>query len=151
LFDDALWVAFPPGEAAGAAAAAIKPAEIDQDRLLLLEDGHCLRDHALAACNRPELRAEAAMLGTSLHTMVQMVGNGLGVTIVPEMALQAGILEGTGVTARPLGAEHAYRSIALIWRKGSPREKDFRLLAEALRGTAAEAAGLSGGRRRPRP
>jgi LysR family hydrogen peroxide-inducible transcriptional activator len=133
LFEDALWVAFPPGEDAGAAAAAIKPAEIDQDRLLLLEDGHCLRDHALAACNRPELRAEAAMLGTSLHTMVQMVGNGLGVTIVPAMALEAGILEGTGVTARLLGAEHAYRRIALIWRKGSPREKDFRLLAEALR------------------
>jgi LysR family hydrogen peroxide-inducible transcriptional activator len=131
LFEDALWVAFPPGEEAGAAA--IKPAEIDQDRLLLLEDGHCLRDHALAVCNRPELRAEAAMLGTSLHTTVQMVGNGLGVTIVPAMALEAGILEGTGVTARPLGAEHAYRRIALIWRKGSPREKDFRLLSEALR------------------
>ena len=135
LFDDALWVAFPPGEDAGLAAA-IKPAEIDQGRLLLLEDGHCLRDHALAACNRPELRAEAAMLGTSLHTMVQMVGNGLGVTIVPAMAVDSGILEGTGVTARPLAAEHAYRRIALIWRKGSPREKDFRLLGEALRGTA---------------
>jgi LysR family hydrogen peroxide-inducible transcriptional activator len=132
LFDDALWVAFPPGEDGGGRAD-IAPAEIDQDRLLLLEDGHCLRDHALAACNRPELRAEATMLGTSLHTMVQMVGNGLGVTMVPQMAVEAGILEGTGVTARPLKAEHAYRRIALIWRKGSPREKDFRLLAEALR------------------
>jgi LysR family hydrogen peroxide-inducible transcriptional activator len=137
LFDDALWVAFPPGDAAaGAAARAIKPAEIDQERLLLLEDGHCLRDHALAACNRPELRAEAAMLGTSLHTMVQMVGNGLGVTIVPAMAVEAGILEGTGVTARRLAAEHAYRRIALIWRKGSPRDKDFRLLGEALKALA---------------
>ena len=141
LFDDALWVAFPPGENGSAgtalASAAITPKEIDQDRLLLLEDGHCLRDHALAACNRPELRAEAAMLGTSLHTMVQMVGNGLGVTIVPQMALDAGILEGTGVSARPLKAEHAYRRIALIWRRGSPREKDFRLLAKALRGSAS--------------
>ncbi|HEX8580535.1 MAG TPA: hydrogen peroxide-inducible genes activator [Allosphingosinicella sp.] len=135
LFDDPLWVAFPPGEEGGAetAARAITPGEIDQDRLLLLEDGHCLRDHALAACNRPELRGEAAMLGTSLHTMVQMVGNGLGVTMVPQMALDAGILEGTGVTARPLKAEHAFRRIALIWRRNSPREKDFRLLAEALR------------------
>jgi LysR family hydrogen peroxide-inducible transcriptional activator len=132
LFDDALWVAFPPGEGEGGQKE-IAPGEIDQDRLLLLEDGHCLRDHALAACNRPELRAEATMLGTSLHTLVQMVGNGLGVTMVPQMAVEAGILEGTGVTARPLKAEHAYRRIALIWRKGSPREKDFRLLAEALR------------------
>ena len=140
LFDDALFVAFPPGESgagdAALAAAGIAPHEIDQDRLLLLEDGHCLRDHALAACNRPELRAEAAMLGTSLHTMVQMVGNGLGVTIVPAMAVEAGILEGTGVTARPLAAEHAFRRIALIWRKGSPREKDFRLLAQALKSPA---------------
>jgi LysR family hydrogen peroxide-inducible transcriptional activator len=103
------------------------------DCVLLALPYGCLRDHALAACNRPELRAEATMLGTSLHTMVQMVGNGLGVTMVPQMALDAGILEGTGVTARPLRAEHAYRRIALIWRKGSPREKDFRLLADALK------------------
>jgi LysR family hydrogen peroxide-inducible transcriptional activator len=134
LFDDALFVAFPPGEdAEGTAPAGIAPHEIDQDRLLLLEDGHCLRDHALAACNRPELRAEATMLGTSLHTMVQMVGNGLGVTMVPQMAVEAGILDGTGVTARPLAAEHAYRRIALVWRRNSPREKDFHLLAAALR------------------
>jgi LysR family transcriptional regulator, hydrogen peroxide-inducible genes activator len=133
LFDDRLFVAFPPGDAAGQDGRPIAPAAIDEERLLLLEDGHCLRDHALAACNRPELRAEATMLGTSLHTMVQMVGNGLGLTMVPEMAVTAGILEGTGVTAVPLEAEHAYRRIALIWRKGSPREKDFRLLADALK------------------
>ena len=133
LFDDRLFVAFPPGDTAGAAGGSIAPGLIDEDRLLLLEDGHCLRDHALAACNRPELRAEAAMLGTSLHTLVQMVGNGLGVTMVPEMAIDAGILQGTGVIALPLEAEHAHRRIALIWRKGSPREKDFRLLADALK------------------
>ena len=133
LFDDRLFVAFPPGDVPATSGGAVAPGLIDQDRLLLLEDGHCLRDHALAACNRPELRAEASMLGTSLHTLVQMVGNGLGVTMVPEMAVAAGILDGTGVTALPLQAEHAYRRIALIWRKGSPREKDFRLLAEALK------------------
>ena len=75
---------------------------IDENRLLLLEDGHCLKDHALSACNRPELRANAAMMGTSLHTLVQMVDNGLGVTFVPGMAIEAGILDGTGVDARPL-------------------------------------------------
>ena len=56
---------------------------IDENRLLLLEDGHCLKDHALSACNRPELRAEAAMMGTSLHTLVQMVDNGLGADLRP--------------------------------------------------------------------
>jgi LysR family hydrogen peroxide-inducible transcriptional activator len=132
LFDDRLFVAFPPGEAP-AVGEGVAAAAIDEDRLLLLEDGHCLKEHALAACNRPELRAEAAMLGTSLHTLVQMVAGGLGQTLVPEMALDSGILDGTGVAARPLLADHAYRRIALLWRKASPREKEFRLLAEALR------------------
>jgi LysR family transcriptional regulator, hydrogen peroxide-inducible genes activator len=134
LFDDRLFVAFPEGEMAPTAS--IKPAEIDETRLLMLEDGHCLKDHALAACNRPELRAEATMLGTSLHTMVQMVDNGLGVTMLPEMAVDAGILDHTHVTARPLEAENASRRIALVWRKASPRERDFRLLADVLKDAA---------------
>jgi LysR family hydrogen peroxide-inducible transcriptional activator len=132
LFDDRLFVAFPPGEAPPGEAA-VPAAALDEARLLLLEDGHCLKDHALAACNRPELRAEAAMLGTSLHTLVQMVAGGLGQTLVPEMALAAGILDGTGVAVRPLDAALAGRRIALIWRKASPREKEFRLLAESLK------------------
>jgi LysR family hydrogen peroxide-inducible transcriptional activator len=131
LFDDPLLVAFPPG--ADTPAGLVTPAAIDEDSLLLLEDGHCLKDHALAACSRPDLRAEASMLGTSLHTLVQMVDNGLGMTLIPEMAVKAGILDGTGITARPLDAPHAFRRIALVWRKGSPREKEFRLLADALK------------------
>lgn len=132
LFDDALVVAFPPG-AADVPARAVTPQAIDADQLLLLEDGHCLKDHALAACNRPELRAGATMLGTSLHTLVQMVDNGLGVTLVPQMAVEAGILAGTGIVTRPLEAEHAARRIALVWRRNSPREKEFRMLADALK------------------
>ncbi|HEY0445449.1 MAG TPA: LysR substrate-binding domain-containing protein [Allosphingosinicella sp.] len=135
LFEDRLFVAFPanPREEPPTT---ITAAAIDEDKLLLLEDGHCLKDHALAACNRPELRAEAAMLGTSLHTLVQMVANGLGVTLVPQMALDAGILNGTSVIARPLDADHPARRIALVWRKGSPRDKEFQLLGEALKSAA---------------
>ena len=131
LFEDRLFVAFPENDEQ-AAPPTIQATDIDETRLLLLEDGHCLKDHALAACNRPELRAEATMLGTSLHTIVQMVDNGLGVTMLPEMALKAGILDHTRVTARPLEADHPSRTIALVWRRASPREKDFRLLAEVL-------------------
>lgn len=130
LFDDRLFVAFRDGEMDPTAT--IHPDAIDETRLLMLEDGHCLKDHALAACNRPEMRAEATMLGTSLHTMVQMVDNGLGVTMLPEMAVDAGILEHTSVKARPLDSANAARNIALVWRKASPRERDFRLLAEVL-------------------
>jgi LysR family hydrogen peroxide-inducible transcriptional activator len=136
LFDDPLFVAYPNGEAPHAAA--IEAADIDEDRLLLLEDGHCLKDHALSACNRPELRAHAAMMGTSLHTLVQMVDNGLGLTFVPGMAIEAGILSGTEVDAKPLRSEHPYRRIALIWRRSSPREGEFQILSETLRRIAGE-------------
>lgn len=136
LFDDQLFVAYPEGEAPGDST--VDPGTIDEQRLLLLEDGHCLKDHALAACNRPEMRAEAAMLGTSLHTLVQMVDNGLGLTFVPAMAIEAGILDGTAVEARPLKSDHGFRRIALIWRRSSPREEEFLLLAESLRQIARD-------------
>jgi LysR family hydrogen peroxide-inducible transcriptional activator len=136
LFDDRLFVAFPRGEAPPDAT--VDPAAIDENRLLLLEDGHCLKDHALSACNRPELRAEAAIMGTSLHTLIQMVDNGLGVTFVPAMAIDAGILDGTGVDVRPLQSDHGFRSIALAWRRSSPREVEFQMLADTLRQIAAK-------------
>ena len=131
LFDDPLFVAFPRGEAPPASPVEVEA--IDENRMLLLEDGHCLKDHALSACNRPELRAHAAMMGTSLHTLVQMVDNGLGLTFIPSMAIEAGILDGTRIDAKPLRSDHGYRRIALIWRKSSPRESEFRLLAGTLK------------------
>ena len=136
LFDDYLFVAFPRGEAPPQPT--IAASAIDENRLLLLEDGHCLKDHALSACNRPELRAGAAMMGTSLHTLVQMVDNGLGLTFIPAMAIEAGILEGTDVEHRPLESDQGMRQIALIWRRSSPREEEFELLAGTLRQIARE-------------
>lgn len=73
------------------------------------------------------------MLGTSLHTLVQMVDNNLGVTMLPKMAIDADILVNTHIVARPLVAPYPSRSIALVWRKASPRGKEFRLLADVLR------------------
>jgi LysR family hydrogen peroxide-inducible transcriptional activator len=137
LFDDRLYVAFAPGASLNLPDT-IAPSTIDEANLLLLEDGHCLKDHALSACNRPELRAEAAMMGTSLHTLVQMVDNGLGLTFVPEIAIQAGILTNTRVQARPLSSENNFRRIALIWRRSSPREEEFQLLADTLRQIVGE-------------
>jgi LysR family hydrogen peroxide-inducible transcriptional activator len=132
LFSDRLYVAFPKDDPRDPPPT-ITPDLIDESRLLLLVDGHCLKDHALAACNRPELRASASMMGTSLHTLVQMVDNGLGLTLIPEMAVRAGLLTGTKVVARPLETEHASRDIALIWRTSSPRREEFEMLASALR------------------
>ncbi len=132
LFEDSLYVAFPKDELRDPPDM-ILPEMIDEDRLLLLVDGNCLKDHALAACNRPELRASATMMGTSLHTLIQMVDNGLGQTLIPEMAVKAGLLDGTHVQARPLKADHASREIALVWRTNSPRREEFELLADELR------------------
>lgn len=137
LFDDRLLVAFPAAESLPGSGP-VMAEDIDETRLLLLEDGHCLRDHALAVCAHAELRGQAAMLGTSLHTIVQMVENGLGVTMLPEMAIGAGILRGTHIDARPIDEARAVRRIALVWRRASPRERDFRLLAGELRSAAGE-------------
>lgn len=132
IADDRLFVAMP-GMRSPDQRARISVADIDPGQLLLMEDGHCLKDHALAACSRPGLASEAAMIGTSLHTLVQMVDNGLGVTLLPQMALGAGILDGTNVVAIPIDGGEASRAIALAWRRGSPRGAEFRLLAEALK------------------
>ena len=138
LFEDRLFVAFPRGEAPDGRMVEID--SIDEGRLLMLEDGHCLKDHALSACNRPDLRAHAAMMGTSLHTLVQMVDNGLGLTFIPAMAIDAGILAGTGVDARPLKSENGFRRVALIWRRSSPRDNEFKLLADSLRAIVRDLA-----------
>ena len=132
ICEDRLYVAFPKDDPRDPPDT-IPPSMIDENHLLLLEDGHCLKEHALGACNRPELRGSAAMIGTSLHTLVQMVDNGLGMTMLPQMAIDAGILHETQVVARPLKAKNASREIALVWRKNSPRGAEFRLLAQELR------------------
>lgn len=131
LFKDELLVA-AHAEDEMVAQESVRAGEIDPEQLLLLEDGHCLKEHALAACRRPEFRTEASVIGTSLHTLVQMVDNRLGLTLVPQMAIDAGLLNGTNVTVRPLKEDEAWRDIALIWRRSSPREEEFRMLAKAL-------------------
>lgn len=134
LFDDELLLALREKDAEELPRP-VPPAAIRHSELLLLEDGHCLTDHSLAACGRTAPRS--AMLGTTLHTLIQMVDNGLGLTLVPQMALDAGILEGTSLVARKLDADHAARKIALVWRRRSPRKQEFRLLAGVLREAAA--------------
>lgn len=132
LFDDPLLMAFP-GDQSEDLPAVVSAASLDPAQLLMLEDGHCLKDHALAACNRPELRSGARMMATSLHTLVQMVDNGLGVTMLPQLALDAGILDYTDIDTRPLDSDHDWRTIALVWRKNSPRGDEFRMLADLIR------------------
>ena len=134
LFDDPFFLVFHPGDMTDPPPS-VAPDSIDDSHLLLLEDGHCLKDQALAACGRPELRADPGHRGTSLVTLVQMVAGRLGQTLIPGLALDAGIIEGTGLVARPLSGG-ASRTVALAWRTGSPRAAEFRLLGAALQAAA---------------
>lgn len=106
---------------------------LERDSVLLLEDGHCLRDHALKACRIRSLSKVSRFSATSLNTLVQMVDSDLGITFLPEMAIHSALLKGTRVRTQPL-EERSFRNIALVWRKGSGRDEEFNLLANMIRG-----------------
>jgi len=106
--------------------------KIDPGDMLLLEEGHCLRDHAIAACGPRRGPWESRVEATSLTTLIQMVEGGLGVTLLPGITLQAGILKGTRLVARPLSAPAPARTLALVARRTSPRRRDADLLADFL-------------------
>jgi LysR family transcriptional regulator, hydrogen peroxide-inducible genes activator len=111
----------------------IRPEDLESEDLLLLEDGHCLREHALSACSLEGARRNSGFQGTSLLTLVQMAANGLGVTLVPQMAIDAGILRGLNLVARSLEDDSPPRIIALAWRLTSSRKAMFRELGAVLR------------------
>ncbi len=132
--DDELLAAFPANHPL-TASARISPARMQGEEMILLEDGHCLREHALAACglNPPKPSDEESFAATSLPTLVQMVGSGLGVSFLPAMAVDAGLARAAEVTVRPLDAKNPSREIVVAWRAGSSRAVEGRLLAEVLK------------------
>jgi LysR family hydrogen peroxide-inducible transcriptional activator len=129
--DDPFWVALPENHPL-AAQELVSPAEVPQDELLLLEDGHCLRDHALAACRLQGPPRHEGFRGTSLQTVVHMVAAGLGITLLPELAIRAGVADIPGIAVRPLTAEAPARRIGLAWRRTSARAEEYRLLTGLL-------------------
>ena len=129
LFDDPFVVGLPRSHPL-AKQVSIKPQRLWRENLLLLKDGHCLRDHALAACHLADRRL--VFEATSLPTLVQMVDNGLGTTLLPVLAINAGLLIGTNLVTRPLLGEKPKRKIGLIWRDHTARRKEFCLLAKEL-------------------
>ena len=118
----------------------VAPSELAGETLLLLEDGHCLSEHVRAAA--PELMQQHGeeIRASSLTTLVHMVDNRLGITFVPRIAVEAGILSGTDISLSNVEARPARRRLGLVWRKGSSRSGDFRLLASFLRRFAVEPA-----------
>jgi LysR family hydrogen peroxide-inducible transcriptional activator len=130
--DDEILAAAPIGHAL-AGPGPIPPGSLKAEDLILLEDGHCLRDQALAAFDIEAPKGDDVFAATSLHTLVQMVSSGLGVSFLPEMAVRAGLADTPGVVVRSISAKAPRREIVVAWRTGSSRAAEARLLAEALK------------------
>jgi LysR family hydrogen peroxide-inducible transcriptional activator len=110
----------------------LKAEDVDEHRLILLEEGHCLRDQALAFCATKRRDSAAALGSTSLATVMQMVANGYGVTLVPEIAAEVEVRD-QRVALKRFAAPEPGRTIGLAWRKTSPRRRDFDALCEAVK------------------
>lgn len=156
LFDDPFLLALPAADPLPPHGR-VAVEEVDRRRLILLEEGHCLRDQALAFCGTPSGDAPASLGATSLATVMQMVANGYGVTLVPEVAAGVEVRDNRVKLLRFVEPEPA-RTIGLAWRRTSPRKQDFAALGEIVTETLgrsgrrdASAKYLRGERSRSRP
>lgn len=132
LFDDDLWVVGRKGDEE-VKARTVNPSQELTERMLLLEEGHCLRDHALYACGKNLRQTEGNMEATSLLTLIQMVESGLGIALVPEMAVKSGLTNSTGLLARPMTRPSPKRTIALVARRSTSRRAEMAILANLIR------------------
>ena len=131
LFEDPFYLATLPNSRL-ALSQKLKTKDLQGAEMLLLEEGHCLRDHALEACKLREKDVTVPYQATSLTTIVQMVANGIGTTLLPKMATDAGIAEGTDLVLRPFDEPDVGRQIGLMWRKKTPRKHEFNLLGNFI-------------------
>ena len=105
---------------------------LQAESILLLEDGHCLRDHALSACKIRNLNKVSHFAASSLLTLIEMVEADLGVTYLPEMAKDSPMLKNTNIKTQAM-PKSSHREIGLIWRKGSARGEEFKMLGEFIK------------------
>ena len=103
------------------------------DRILLLEEGNCLRDHTLKACKRVNLAGHEGIEATSVLTLVQMVESGLGIALLPSMAVKFGLLKQTNLIAKPLSSPSPKRKIALLARPSTARIEEFNTLVKLIK------------------
>jgi LysR family transcriptional regulator, hydrogen peroxide-inducible genes activator len=120
LYEEAFTVALPNNHPL-AAKSAIKVADLKGHTLLLLEDGHCLRDQALEVCSRVDVREAEDFRATSLETLRQMVVAGLGITLLPELAVESPFGSQRGLTIRQFAKPAPSRTVGAVWRKSSTR------------------------------
>ncbi len=136
LFEDELLLAAPPAHPL-AAKNNLSVDDLADEDLLLLEDGHCLREHALAACRLKPGPGREQVAATSLGTLVNMVAGGLGISLLPRLAVDNGLMLGSDVRVREFMRPVIGRQIGLAWKAGSPREGEARKIAELVRASFA--------------
>ncbi|MEQ9022181.1 MAG: hydrogen peroxide-inducible genes activator, partial [Pseudomonadales bacterium] len=124
LFKDEFLLCLPQGHALGKLKQ-VKQQQLRGESLLLLEEGHCLRDHALEACKLETADADLVYQGTSLHTLVQMVANGLGITLLPSISVKGDVLGDTHLEVKHFSNENVSRDIGMAWRKSDPRREEY--------------------------
>ncbi len=110
---------------------------LPDESVLLLEDGHCLRDHALSACNLRNQETVSRFAASSLYTLVEMVDSDIGITYLTDMAKDSMLLKHTDIKTYPMG-ENSYREVGLAWRKGSARSEEFKMLGDVITRTHRE-------------
>ncbi|WP_300394781.1 hydrogen peroxide-inducible genes activator [Henriciella sp.] len=116
----------------------LQPDDLNGEEVLLLEDGHCLREHAVSVCSLTANGTGSDVGATSLATLVQMVAGGLGVSLLPRIAAEAGVTAGTDVAIRQFNTPVIGRQIGIAWRAGSPREDEARLIGQCVRKTLSD-------------
>ncbi|HET6203252.1 MAG TPA: LysR substrate-binding domain-containing protein [Planctomycetota bacterium] len=148
LFPDPFHFASAPDHAL-ARARQVRLRDLEDEAVLLLEDGHCLRDQVLSLCEKAGARECGDFRASSLSTLVQMVLGGVGVTLLPEMAIPVETRGPVRLLVRPFAPPVPSRTIGLAWRPSSPRKEEFRPIAEEFR--AFRGKGVAVGATRPRP
>jgi LysR family hydrogen peroxide-inducible transcriptional activator len=133
LYDEAFTVALPRNHEL-AKRETLRLPDIAGETLLLLEDGHCLRDQALEVCSRVHMRENQDYRATSLETLRQMVAAGLGVTLLPELAAKAPIGTGQGIAIRRFANPPPSRTVCAVWRRSSTRSQAIEALCDAIAG-----------------
>lgn len=134
LFDEPLWIVGRKTDPE-VQAKAFAPSPTQTERLILLEEGHCLREHTLSACGKPSQRTAGRIEATSLLTLVQMVESGLGIALIPEMAIRSGLTDSPTLAIRPMTAASPKRTIALLARRSTSRHNEIKVLADTIRAT----------------
>lgn len=130
LFDEPFWV-LAPANSPLARRTKVKEADLRAQPVLLLAEGHCLRDQALAICGEQEHKGSADFRATSLETLGHLVAAGMGCTLLPALALPEHLEP--NVIARPFTAPTPYRRVGLVWRRSFPRPDALRALADFIR------------------